>query len=66
MRNVFEAILELGDDESFVPRSGAGFEPTDAQMGTREKIEVLARRAELGLPLWHPLDRTASGMPTDE
>lgn len=30
--------------------------PTDALPGTAEKIEVLTRRAELRLPLWHPAD----------
>ncbi len=33
------------------------FEATDALPGTDEKIKILARRAESGLPLWHPKDR---------
>lgn len=33
-----------------------GWEPTDALPGTEEKIEVMEKRAALGVPLWHPLD----------
>ena len=32
------------------------FEPTDAFPGSEEKISVLRRRWESGLPLWHPED----------
>lgn len=32
-------------------------EPTSAPPGTPEKVAVLARRAEQGYRLWHPLDR---------
>jgi hypothetical protein len=31
--NVFEAILEYGHDEDFVPYEGEGFVPTDAPAG---------------------------------
>ena len=31
-------------------------EPTDALPGSPEKVEVLCRRARLGLRLWHPRD----------
>jgi hypothetical protein len=31
--------------------------PTGAMPGTMEKIDVLAERLRLGLPLWHPRDR---------
>jgi hypothetical protein len=30
---------------------------TDAVPGSEEKVAVLARRLEEGLPLWHPADR---------
>lgn len=33
------------------------FERTDAAPGSREKVEVMARRLCSGLPLWHPEDR---------
>ena len=56
MRNVFEAIRLLGDDESFLPRETEPFEPTDAPVGSPEKLMVLAERVERGLPLWHPAD----------
>jgi hypothetical protein len=31
--------------------------PTGALPGTAEKLDVLAERLRLGLPLWHPEDR---------
>jgi hypothetical protein len=33
------------------------FDPTEALPGSPEKIDVLAERARLGLPLWHRSDR---------
>lgn len=33
------------------------FQATEALPGSNEKLEVLARRVALGLPLWHPDDR---------
>lgn len=57
MRNVFEAITECGHDEDFVPNETADFAPTEAPAGSAAKIEILARRIELGLPMWHPDDR---------
>ena len=57
VRNVFEAILKYGHDEDFNPEPVDGFEPTDAPAGSPEKIEILRRRVELGLPLWHDEDR---------
>lgn len=57
MRNVFEAILEFGHDEDFSPAESGDFRATEAPAGSNEKLEVLARRIQLGLPLWHPEDR---------
>jgi hypothetical protein len=57
MRNVFEAILECGHDEDFAPVETKDFVPTHAPAGSPSKLEVLARRVELGLPLWHKDDR---------
>lgn len=57
MRNVFEAILECGHDEDFVPFCGDDFRSTDAPAGSRAKLEVLAERVRRGEPLWHPEDR---------
>jgi len=57
MRNVFEAILECGHDEDFVPHENDEFNPTEAPAGSQAKLEALAKRVELGLPLWHPSDR---------
>ncbi len=58
MRNVFEAILECGHDEDFVPVESEEFVPTYAPAGSAQKLSVLAQRVALGLPLWHPLDRS--------
>jgi hypothetical protein len=55
--NVFETILKYGHDEDFSPFGGDDFLPTDAPAGSKDKIEALARRVELGMPLWHPEDR---------
>ncbi len=57
MRNVFEAILECGHDEDFIPVENENFTPTDAPAGSSEKLRMLAERVERGLPLWHPEDR---------
>jgi hypothetical protein len=58
MRNVFEAIMECGHDEDFIPVEGDDFTSTDAPAGSRAKIEILAERVLRGLPLWHPEDRS--------
>jgi hypothetical protein len=57
MKNVFDEILEKGHDEEFVPVETDDFVATAAAAGSREKIDTLARRVQLGLPLWHPNDR---------
>jgi hypothetical protein len=57
-KNVFEAILKYGHDEDWLPQPERNdFESTDAPAGSPEKIEILRRRIELGLPLWHEEDR---------
>jgi hypothetical protein len=57
-KNVFEAILKYGHDEDWLPHDNQpNFESTDAPAGSPEKIEILRRRLELGLPLWHENDR---------
>jgi hypothetical protein len=57
MRNVFEAILECGHDEDFAPVETTEFVATEAPAGSPEKLEILARRIQMGVPLWHPEDR---------
>ena len=57
-RNVFEAIACQGHEESFVPVETVEFEPTDLSAGSREKIELLRRRVEMGVPMWHDADRS--------
>jgi hypothetical protein len=55
--NVFEAILEYGHDEDFVPHEDDKFTATDAPAGSEEKIEALRKRVLSGMPLWHGEDR---------
>ena len=56
-RSVLEAI-KMGYWDFEPPEvESSQFESTDAMPGTRAKLEVLAQRAESGLPLWHPNDR---------
>jgi hypothetical protein len=57
MRNVFQAIVECGHDEDFVPEEGEQFKSTDAPAGSKAKLDMLAERVLRGLPLWHPDDR---------
>jgi len=61
MRNVFEAILECGHDEDFVPRESDGFQATDAPAGSQAKLAVLAERVLRGQPLFHAEDRADYG-----
>ena len=42
MRTVFDAILECGHDEDFVPQRTPDFKPTDAPAGSLAKLKVLA------------------------
>jgi len=58
MRNVFEAILECGHDEDFVPAETDQFQGTDAPAGSQAKLDVLAQRVLRGEPLWHSDDRS--------
>ena len=57
MSNVFESILEYGHDEAFEPVEGESWRSTMAPAGSDEKIQILRRRLEQGVPLWHPDDR---------
>lgn len=53
--SVHEAVLK-GQSEWFEPQADQDFTPTQAMPGTREKLAVLRRRVDQGLPLWHPQD----------
>ena len=52
-----ERPKRIYDDIDPDPIPTADFHPTDAPVGSAEKLAVLARRAELGQPLWHRADR---------
>jgi hypothetical protein len=58
-RSLLEAIKQ--GDFNFEPsttNNTAGEMPATAALpGTTEKLDVLAERMRLGLPLWHPSDR---------
>jgi hypothetical protein len=56
-KNVFEAILKYGHDEDWLPDPQQNFEATDLPAGSPEKIDLLRKRLELGLPLFHENDR---------
>jgi hypothetical protein len=55
--SVLEAIKQ--GVTTFEPRvrRKSEFDSTEAIPGSNAKLAVLARRAEAGLPLWHPDDR---------
>ena len=49
MRNVFEAILETGHDEDFLPaENDTDFKSSDAPAGSKAKLDVLAERVAPG------------------
>jgi hypothetical protein len=57
-KSILDAI-KMGFWDFEPPEVGfSQFSATDAMPGTREKLEALARRLELGLPLWHRDDRS--------
>ncbi len=55
--SVLEAIKQ--GVTTFEPRVRlkSDYDSTEAIPGSHAKLAVLARRAEAGLPLWHPDDR---------
>lgn len=56
--SVIEAIkLGIWDYDPEDDERPPQFGPTSALPGTDEKLSVLARRIEGGMPLWHPADR---------
>ena len=63
-RTLAEAIALHGDCGSFEPLVARPAEPTDAAIGSEEKIEVLAARVRNGEPLWHPSDNDDAGATT--
>jgi hypothetical protein len=56
-RSVLEAIKQ--GEWNFEPPGETACEirATAAMPGTVEKLDVLAERLRMGLPLWHPRDR---------
>jgi hypothetical protein len=56
--SVLDAIREGMWDYEPPVLQPTDYASTRAMPGTNEKIDILAKRAELGLPLWHDHDRT--------
>jgi hypothetical protein len=56
-RSILEAIKQ--GDWNFEPtgEQPVHLKATGAMPGTHEKLEILAERLRMGLPLWHPSDR---------
>ena len=55
-RSVMHCLERLQHDEDYEPCAECEFEPCEHPAGSDEKIVELMRRAELGLPLYHPKD----------
>ena len=56
-KTIYEALSKYGHDEDFEPCTvSKEFYGTYFGPGSPEKIEVLRKRVELGLPLWHKDD----------
>lgn len=56
VRSVMECLDRFQHDEDFEATEQKDFEPCEHPAGSDEKIIELMRRAELGLPLYHPKD----------
>ena len=66
IESIFKWMADAGCDKGFEPKQRQEFEATQARIGSREKVEAMARRVEKGLPLWHSEDWPASHPKSDE
>ena len=55
-KTIAEAIKRQGTDEDFTPHIDDDFVPTDAPVGSAERVAVLAERVKRGHPIFHPQD----------
>jgi hypothetical protein len=55
-RSVLEAIRSGIWDYEPEDQEAECYDATRALPGSNEKLEVMARRIRMGLPLWHPKD----------
>jgi|694.fasta_scaffold132445_4 hypothetical protein len=53
-----EYVLRYGVHEIDEDVANAMFVATNADPGSNEKIEIMAKRFELGQPIFHPDDKT--------
>jgi hypothetical protein len=65
-RSILEAIKQ--GDWDFEPTGDqpVNLKATAAMPGTQEKLDILAERLRMGLPLWHPSDRLSFDDRPDE
>ncbi len=55
--SVIEALSSSpGTGSNWEPPQGVKFDPTEAPVGSLEKVEVMRRRVEEGCPVFHPQD----------
>ena len=64
-QSVLEAI-RMGQWDFEPGVAASPVRPTGAMPGTSAKLDVLAERLRLGLPLWHPRDRVSYDEELDE
>lgn len=58
-RSVIEAIKEGQWNYEPQGKEDRDYSATKAMPGTAEKLDILAARLQMGLPLWHPRDRAS-------
>jgi hypothetical protein len=58
---VEQAIQRRGNDDDFEASNTKDWYPVSHRPGSLEKIHELRRRADEGMPLWHPHDYTSIG-----
>ncbi len=56
-KSVLEAIKEGEWDFEPPEVDAARYDAADAMPGTKKKLDIMARRVQNGLPLWHDGDR---------
>ena len=55
--SLLEAIKQGNWNYEPAGETPAEIPATAAMPGSKEKLDILAERLQLGLPLWHPADR---------
>ena len=58
LNSILDAIREGQWDFEPEQRAPQQFRATGAMPGSKNKLHIMAERVRLGMPLWHPSDRT--------